>query len=167
MLLFFLTVCNFNSLKCLTLLQHAGLFWRFRIRPNSDMDYRILNVGLWCFCVGIYSNGRPRFIVSLIWKTFVHMLCVVLLNSALCSTISCVWILFQTASCLLCFRFLWHTVCWLLAAIEPQSTLFQIFMAYCLLTQVLAAIEPQSTLFQIFMAYCLLTSRCHRITGDS
>ena len=37
-------VSNFNILKTLTLLMHAGLFWYFHNPLNSDMNYRIFNV---------------------------------------------------------------------------------------------------------------------------
>ena len=44
---FFLTVSSFVIMTTLTLLAHAGLFWCFHSPPNSDMDYRILNVSVW------------------------------------------------------------------------------------------------------------------------
>ena len=37
-------VPNFNMVKTLTLLVHAGLVWCFHNPPNSDKDYRIFNV---------------------------------------------------------------------------------------------------------------------------
>ena len=40
---FFRIVSNLNTLKTLTLLAHAGLFWCFHSPPNSDVDYRIFN----------------------------------------------------------------------------------------------------------------------------
>ena len=41
---FFPIVSNFNILKTLTLLVSAGLFCCFPSPPDSDMDYKILNV---------------------------------------------------------------------------------------------------------------------------
>ena len=49
---FFRMVSNFNILKTLILLVHAGLLWCFHNPPNSDRDYRILNVLMWPFCMG-------------------------------------------------------------------------------------------------------------------
>ena len=42
--LFFCIVSNFNIIKTLTLLVHAGLFQCFHSPPNSDMDYRIFKM---------------------------------------------------------------------------------------------------------------------------
>ena len=59
---FFCIVSNFNILKTLTLLVHAGLFWCVHNPPNSDMDYSSLT------CVGdllhAYTPVGPQFIVS-------------------------------------------------------------------------------------------------------
>ena len=59
----FCIVSNFNILKTVTLLVHAGLFWCFHSPPNSDMDYRIFNMCMWSFCMRIHT-GDPQFIVS-------------------------------------------------------------------------------------------------------
>ena len=44
LLFFFYTVSIFNTLKDLTHLVYAGLFWCFHNSLNSDLDYRIFNV---------------------------------------------------------------------------------------------------------------------------
>lgn len=44
---------SFNSLKTLFALVHADLFWCFHNPPNSETDYRILNVRMWPFCTRI------------------------------------------------------------------------------------------------------------------
>ena len=48
----FCVVSNFNILKTLTHLVHAGLFWCFHNPSNSDMDHRIFNqyVIFWHVC---------------------------------------------------------------------------------------------------------------------
>ena len=55
---FFPVVCNFNILKTLTLLVYAGLFCCFHSPPNSDMDYKILNVPTRFLFFGL-SFGAP------------------------------------------------------------------------------------------------------------
>ena len=42
-------VSSFKITKTLTLLGHAGLFCFFHSPPNSDVDYRIFKLVLWCF----------------------------------------------------------------------------------------------------------------------
>ena len=65
---------NFNALKALTLLAHAGLFWSFYNPPHSDsdsdMDYRILQ--RWYGIVSYaYAQRGLRFInYSLIRRNF-------------------------------------------------------------------------------------------------
>ena len=49
---------------------HAGLFWCFRNPPNSHMDYRIVNLRMWSFCMHIYTRGTS--VNSLIGRTFVE-----------------------------------------------------------------------------------------------
>ena len=54
-----------SSLKNLTLVAHAGLFWCFHNPPNSDTDYRIVNLPplLWSLRMHTHTGG-PQFIVS-------------------------------------------------------------------------------------------------------
>ena len=54
---FFCIVSNFNMMKTLTLLVHAGLFCCFHSPPNSDMDYRIFNLLMWSFCMHIHMGN--------------------------------------------------------------------------------------------------------------
>ena len=61
---FFRIVSNFNMMKTLTLLVHAGLFCCFHSPLNSVMDYRVFNVHMWSFCMHIYTHNGPQFIVS-------------------------------------------------------------------------------------------------------
>ena len=42
-------VSNINVIKTLTLLVHAGIFWRFHNPKNSDMDYMIFILSMWSF----------------------------------------------------------------------------------------------------------------------
>ena len=56
-------VFSFNTLKALTLLVHAVLFWCFHNPPNSDTDHRIFNMHMWSFCMPIHTGGL-QFIVS-------------------------------------------------------------------------------------------------------
>ena len=51
-------------MKTLTLLVHAGLFCFFRNPPNPDMDYRIINVRKWSFCMRMHTGDLGYFIVS-------------------------------------------------------------------------------------------------------
>ena len=56
-------VPNFNMMKTVTLLVHAGLFSRFHNPPNSDIDYRIFNMHMWSF-LHVYTHAGPEFTVS-------------------------------------------------------------------------------------------------------
>ena len=60
---FICTVSNFNIMKTLTPLMHAGLFWCFHNPPNSDRDYRIFNVSK-CSFLHAYAHMGPWFIVK-------------------------------------------------------------------------------------------------------
>ena len=56
-IVYFRIVSNFSSLKSMTLLVHAGLFWCFhRNPPNSDVDYRIFDVRMWSFCMRMHTG---------------------------------------------------------------------------------------------------------------
>ena len=48
---------NFNILKTLTLLVHAGLFWCFHNPLNSDLDYRTFNMCTWSLCMHVHAGG--------------------------------------------------------------------------------------------------------------
>ena len=67
----FLGAKNFNIVKTVTLLVHAGLFWCFHNLPNSDMDYGIFNMRrpvIFLHC--LYTTGTS--VYSLIRRTFVE-----------------------------------------------------------------------------------------------
>ena len=59
---FFRIASNFNSLKTLTLLVHAGLSWCFHNPPNSDTVHRIFTMRMSSFCLLIHT--APRYITQ-------------------------------------------------------------------------------------------------------
>ena len=64
---FFRILSNFNIMKTMTLLVHAGLFWCCHNSPNSDMGYRIFDMHVRSFCVSIDTGDY-----SLIRRTSVE-----------------------------------------------------------------------------------------------
>ena len=53
---FFCIVSNFNMMKTLTPLVHAGLFCCVHSPLNSDMGYRIFNLLMWSLCMHIHTG---------------------------------------------------------------------------------------------------------------
>ena len=61
---FFRIASNFNSMKTLTLLVHAGLSWCFHNPPNSDTDHRIFTIHMSSFCLRIHTAPHYKYITQ-------------------------------------------------------------------------------------------------------